>query len=161
MSISFRIYSTLEGCPLLDDLIEALEELDFEIEVESELEEDEDGMWDDVLVWESSLEEPVRVVRLTNLDEIGADTGKLLELLNLQSNHCSERVFLEGVLKSCVGGFIVEIPETMAEEDNALLLGSQVAQFLSSRCDGFYVVDSEGVFDDNGEFLLELIEEEQ
>ncbi len=161
MSVSFRIYSTVEGCPLLEDLIEALEELDFDIEVESELEEDEDGFWEDVLVWDSGLEEPVRVVRQTNGEEIGSEAGNLLGLLNLQSNHCSERVFLEEILKNCTGGFVVEIPESLAEEDNALLLGSQIAQFLSQRCDGFYVVDSEGVFDDNGEFLLELIEEEQ
>lgn len=161
MSVLFRIYATTESCPALDDLIEVLEESDFEITLESELDEDEDGVWEDVLVWDANLEEPLSVIRLTDVEEVRTDSVQLLEQLGLGPNHCKEREFLERALKNCAGAFTVEVPETLADEDNALLLASQLAQFLSQRTDGFYTVDSEGIFDDSGDLLLELVEGEQ
>ncbi len=115
MSILFRIYATTDACPSLDDLIEWLEESDFEITLESELDEDEDGLWEDVLVWDANLEEPVSALRLTDGDEVRDDCIQLLEQLGLGPNHCKEREFLEKVLRNCTGGFIVEVPESMAE----------------------------------------------
>lgn len=159
MAFSIRIYGTVDSFPSMDELIEILEESDFEVTLETEDEEGDEENWTELLIFESSLDGPISVYRLVEPDILTAEVDKLKETLG-EYEESPEGNLLLNVFENCAIGFGIEAPEEIANDDNTLLLSSLVAQILAQRTDGVYSVDSEGFFNENGELIFELASEE-
>ena len=144
--------------PSREELQEALEESDFEVTLEGE-EDDEETAWIDLEVYESSLDGPIALSRITDADMLEEEAAEYVEVLTEQ-NPSEEAKFLLNVFENCSIGFSIELPEEVAEDDNALMLCMVLAQTLAEKCDGIYSVDNEGLFDETGELIFELAEED-
>lgn len=152
MALRMTIYSTLDGYPSIDELLEALEEYEFDATIECE--EDEEEEWEDLYVFESSIEGAIEISRSDQRNEIvSALNGTRTSVERFCTNGSREQILQ--VFDNCVMIFEIEIPEELVNDDNALLLGSLLAQTLAARTDGIYCVDSEGYFDELGELLFE------
>lgn len=137
----------------MDDVLEALEESDFEATIESD-DEDEDD-WTELMIFESCLDGPITLFRYLDTRELNQEVKNLVAMLASHRESDGGRHLL-GTFDNCIMCFGIEVPEEMAEDDNALLLCLVLAQLLSQRCDGIYCVDDEGFFDDSGDLILEL-----
>lgn len=152
MGVSFRVYGTVDAFPSIDELIEVLEDSEFEVTIETE-DEDEDE-WSDLLVFEPSIEGPVNAFRLDG-NEFDDEVEDLLDALK-GCEPGQENSDLVRTLQNAVICFGVDLPDDLVDDDNALLVASLLAQQFAARCDGVYCVDGEGFFDDSGELILEL-----
>jgi hypothetical protein len=159
MSLMIRVYGTVEAFPTMDELIEQLEEGEFEVTLETEEDDDDEDNWTDLFVYESSLDEPVSIRRFEDPDTLKDEIQALKDTLS-EYEESEEGSHLLNVLENCSVAFSVEAPEEIAEEDNALLLCTLLAQILAQRSDGLYSVDSEGFFNENGELIFELASED-
>ncbi len=157
MSLSIRVYGTIDQLPSIDELMELLEENEFEVAMETD---DEDGDdWEELHVFESSLDRPVSVLRILEPPVMTSEAEGLLKELTTQNGSEESHVLVE-TLQNCVNMFGIELSEEMAEDDTALLLSSLLAQIFALKTDGIYCVDNEGFFDDSGELVFELAADE-
>lgn len=168
MPITFRVYGTSDTCPPPDELIEALEELEFEVTIEDDSskedsdedsEEGEEAHWTELEVYEESIDGALKVTRLTEEDDFSDEIEELLTAL-AQEKKTKETRQLTRVLQNCVSCYEIELADDLTEDDNALLLCSTLAQQLAQRCEGVYCLGEEGFFSEAGDFLLSLAEEE-
>jgi len=163
MAVTFRVYGTVESVPSDDDLIDFLEENNFEDlsieteEVDSE-DEDENSGWAEWLIYEPNLDEPVAVTRIVEDEAFGAEIDRIVARLSTASKDSDEVRELRHVIDNCVVVYAVELPEEYADNDEAMMLTSMVAQFLAQKSDGIYCVDEEGFFNDAGDLIYEAVE---
>ncbi|MCC7391317.1 hypothetical protein IT571_03040, partial [Candidatus Sumerlaeota bacterium] len=54
MALAIRIYGTVDVFPSMDEIIEQLEESDFEVTLETEEDEEDEENWQRLYVYESS-----------------------------------------------------------------------------------------------------------
>jgi len=156
MSLTISIYGSTDANLEIDELIEILEEAEFEVTVEEEEErEDDSDPWTDLLVFEASIDGPISLSRLDGSGEQEKEVAGLLSALR-EVKKCRETKYISNLLENLAIGFTIEVPEEMAEDDNALLLASLLAQILAQKSDGIYCVDGEGFFDESGDLILEL-----
>jgi organic radical activating enzyme len=156
MALSISIYGVLFALPSIDELIETLEESEFEITMETE-ESEED--WEELLVFESSLEGPIDVIRYMERSEYAQDLSRIKDCLENQDDSKSRRQILESV-ENCAAAYRIDVPDEMEDDDNALLIAIILAQTFVQRIDGFYCVDGEGFFDESGDLILEVAKNE-
>lgn len=158
MAISFRVYGTDYEPPAPSELLDALEESEFEVSLETE-EEDEDNEeeWFQLFIYETSLDEPVTVALLEE-DELSQEVGQLNKQVH-SLNGSTDLHDLKHQIDGTIIGFRVEYPHD-DEDENALLMCHLIAQILSQKTSGFFTVDKEAIFDDSGELLAELMEVE-
>lgn len=160
MALCFRVFGTDDELPPPRELQEILEESEFEVSFEME-EEDEDNEeeWFQLLVYESSLDEPVTVVFLEP-DELQEEIEELRSIL-CRMGDVPGSTEIRGQLEAALAGFRVEFPDGEEDDENALLLCHLIAQSLAQRTGGFFTVDNEAIFDEAGEMMLELLEVEE
>lgn len=155
----FRIFGSVDSLPTMDEIIEMFDEAEFEVTLESESgEDDEDEIWSELLVYESSLDGPISLFRYEDPDDFAEALESATEPLEGQESEDAESVL--AFLKGCPYGFGIDLPDEMADDENALVMCSVLAQYLAQRCDGLYLVDSDAWFNEAGEMVLEFAEEE-
>lgn len=159
MALAIRIYGTVDVFPSMDEIIEQLEESDFEVTLETEEDEEDEENWQRLYVYESSLDEPISIDRFDGSHPLREEIDALKETLQ-EYEQCAEGDYLQNTLDSCAIAFAVEAPEEIAEDDNALMLATLIAQIIAQRTDGVYCVDSEGFFNQNGDLIFELANED-
>lgn len=156
MGLSFRVFGTNDVIPAIDEITDLLEESEFDISVETEEDEDEES-WSSFLLFEGSVDEPINVFRIESSDAIDEELEKIRELISDEDKDAKDLVH---TLENCVVVFGIDLPDDIEDDDNALMVGSLVSQFLAQRTDGVYAVDSEGIFNDAGDLIYEMIQEE-
>lgn len=160
MALCFHVFGTDDELPAPRELQEILEDSEFEVSFEME-EEDEDNEeeWFQLLVYESSLDEPVTVLLLED-DELREQVEELSALLK-RLGELPEATEIRALLEAAVAGFRIEFPDGGEDDENALLLCNLIAQSLAQRTGGFFTVDNEAIFDETGELMLEFLEVEE
>lgn len=158
MGLSFRVYGTNEAIPNVDEIIEFLEESEFEVTIESDDEEEEE--WNELFVYEASLDEPVSLYRLTEEDGAEDEVETVLSHLTENGNGDESAKELRHTIENCMVIYGVDVPDEAEDDDNALVLSSLIVQLLAQKCDGIYCVDGEGFFNDAGDLIYELVEGE-
>lgn len=159
MGMNFRIYGSVESIPSMDEIIETLEESDFEITLENE-DEDEDE-WTQLMVYESSMAGPITLFRFVEGDDLPEAIEELMEAIS-ENPDSDEGNQLLGILENCTIGYGVDLSDELVEDDNAIVLSQLLAQYLAQKCDGIYVVDEAGFFNETGDLIYEaLVEEEE
>jgi hypothetical protein len=160
MAICFCVFGIDDELPPPREILEALEECDFDVSLETEEEDDEiEEEWFQLKIYETSLEEPIEVTLLDN-DELQERVDELRD----QIGHCDDSEVVSRLshqLGSAVIGFRVEYLDDASEDENALLMCNVIAQILSQKLSGFFTVDNAAIFDDTGELLMELVEYEE
>ena len=157
MGLSFRVYGTLELTPTLDELIEILEEGEFDATIESDGEDEVD--WSEFLIFEASLDEPISLYCIDDEDGINDDLDHILSRLMHNGNQEDAKELIH-ILQNTVSIYGVDVPEEHEDDDNALLLCSLLVQYLAQKTDGIYCVDAEGFFNDSGDLIYEVVQEE-
>jgi hypothetical protein len=143
----------------MDEIIEMFEDAEFDVTLETETEEDdEDVAWSELLVYESSLDGPISLFRYEEPEDYAEALEAAMAPLEGQESEDAEGV--RAFLESCSYGFGIDLPDEFADEENALVMCSVLAQFLAQRCDGLYLVDTDAWFNEAGEMVLEFAEEE-
>lgn len=140
----------------MDEIVEFLEESDFDVTIECEEDEEE---WTEILIFEESLVEPIRVTRMEDEETVEEELNTLYDLLSPEENNPDYKDLFH-TLSNCISVYGAELPDDCEEEDNALLLSNLVAQCFAQKVDGVYTVDDEGIFDDSGELLFEQLVED-
>lgn len=160
MALCFQIFGTDDELPTPREILDVLEESDFEVSIELE-EEDEDNEreWTELLIYESSLEEPVTVYIL-GLDELDESIATLKQSLR-QFNGSIDLKEINHQVDNIVVGFRIEYPNEDLDDENPLLMSHLIAQILTQKTSGFFTVDEEAIFDETGDLLLELAEVEE
>lgn len=158
MPMVFRVFGSVDSVPTMDEIIEMFDEAEFEVTLETENEEDDEDVWSDLLVYESSLDGPINLFRIEDEDAFAETVEQALEPLEGQEADDAEAV--RSVLESCTVAYGIDLQDEFADDENALVMCSVLAQFLAQRCDGLYLVDSEAWFNEAGEMVLEFAEEE-
>jgi hypothetical protein len=161
MAVSFKIYGTIDTTPNFDEITELLEESDFDITIELDGEdEDEDAEdWGELFIYEASLDEPISLYRISEEDDLEEELEHVLKHFG-GNGHGDEIKDLRHTLDNCVVIYGVEVPEECEDDDTALVLASLIVQTMAQRCDGIYCVDGEGFFNDAGDLIYELAEED-
>jgi hypothetical protein len=152
----FRIFGSVDSIPAMDDLIECLEEGEFEVTFESEDEDEEN--WSEIQIYEASLDGPVVLFRMVDGDALGEELSDAIDALT--EDESEEALNVRGALESASIGYGIDLPDDLTEDDNALVLCQVLAQFMAQRCDGIYSVDGEAWFNEAGELILEYASEE-
>lgn len=158
--MQFRIYGSLESTPSAEEITESLEESEFDVTIEAEEGDGGDEAWTSLLVYETSLEEPIPVFRYADDDDLEQDLAELTELLEDEENSKEKNAVLRQVGNSGVG-YGVDLPDDLIEDDNAIVMCSLLAQFLAQKCSGFYTVDSGAFFSESGDLMYAMAVEEE
>lgn len=156
MALSIKVYGNADSFPSIEEIIDFLEESEFEITIETE--DDDEDDWEELYVFESSLDCAIDVVRCDEDEEIEEEVKNLLESMN--GSTTEEAAVIRQTLENRAIVMGIELPEEAEDDDNALVMCSLLAQYLAQRCDGIYCVDGEGFFDETGELILELADVE-
>lgn len=157
MPLTIRIYATVDTCPSLEEIVDALEESEFEVTIETEDEEDDE--WNDAMIYESSLDGPITLTR-DDSGDYDEELEEYTKALGNGSGHEAEEGSLLHTLQNTVAIYGIEAPDEIGDEDNALLLCSIMAQILAQKTDGVYCVDGEGFFDETGELIFEVAKDD-
>jgi hypothetical protein len=157
MPLVFYVYGSVDSLPTLDEVIETIAEAEFDIEVETE-DDDEDAEWQELEIFEDSIDGAIKVSRMLDKEDLGENLQVAIE--SLEEDGSAEANKLAAILGECSLGFTVELADDLAEDDNALVLGKALANYLAERCDGVYSLDGDAWFDNTGELILEFITEE-
>jgi hypothetical protein len=158
MALSFFVFGTDDEFPSSLELLDILEESDFEVSLEDD-EDDEDHEddedWTTLLIFEESLEEPITVKRLTDESEFDELAAQLAEAARSAGDGAAVKDLVDHFEAATIG-FTVELHDANEDDDNALLLCALIAQTLAARCDGIYSAGGGAFFDETGELLLDL-----
>jgi len=160
MSMSFRIFGSVDALPSPDELVETLAEHDFDLTVENEEGDEEDEEWVELMVYESSIDGPIRLFRYTDSDQLSGDMGDLMDTL-AEEEESEEAQQVLGILENCTVGYGIDLSDEIEEDDNALLLCSLLAQLIAQKCDGIYSVDDQAYFNETGDLMYAMAEEEE
>lgn len=159
MALCFRVFGTDYEPPAPREILDALEESEFEVSLETEEEnEDDEEEWFQLFLYETSLDEPVTIFVLED-DELEDELSELGKLI-VNVNGDADLADLKHQVESTVLGFRIEYP-TDDDDENALLMCHLIAQVVAQKISGFFTVDREAIFDDSGELLVELAEVEE
>ncbi len=152
MSLSIRVYGTIDAVPTIDELIDHLEERDFEITIETEDDDEED--WTELLIFESSVERPLDVTAYNDDNDFGQEYARIKETVKALGE-TSEIADIKKTISNCTIIVGIELPEEAVDDENALILCCLIGQFIAQKTEGFYCVDEEGFFDSAGDLILE------
>src|SRR5690606_7793112 len=108
----------------IEEIIDFLEESEFEITIETE--DDEEDNWEELYVFESSLDCAVDLVRCDEDEEIEEEVKNLLESMN--GSTTEEAAVIRQTLENRAIVLAIELPEEAEDDDNALVMCSLLAQ---------------------------------